>query len=129
MVFSGPAAVGQSVGARPYEMVWANRLYDTRPPLIDFENLDGWSVRCDQAEAAFERSREQQLWGRYVGKLVYRGTGRQPRVTIRLAHPVAIAGPFDCINLWVFGNNWACTRRHKTGSPGPCGLHTPAQNR
>ena len=29
----------------------------------------------DDSVASFARSREQQLWGEYVGKLVYRGTG------------------------------------------------------
>ena len=73
----------EPVGRRPYEMVWANRTADTRPPLVDFENLDGWTVACVDAEASFRRSRQQQLWGQYVGRLVYRGTGKKPTVTLR----------------------------------------------
>ena len=102
-----PDASREDVGRRPYEMVWAGRTEDTRAPLVDFENLEGWTVQCRDAVASFSRSREQQLWGRYVGKLVYRGTGPQPKVTIRLAEPAAVPRPFDCINLWCYGNNWA----------------------
>ena len=36
------------VGKRPYEMDWANRFQDDHPPLVDFENLDGWTVKTEQ---------------------------------------------------------------------------------
>ncbi len=99
----------QTTGERPYELVWAGRTQDERPALIDFEDEDlaNWAVLCEQAEASFARSQEQPLWGDYVGQLVYRGTGPQPKVTLRPPAPVAIAAPFDCVNLWLYGNNWA----------------------
>ena len=100
-------APGQTRGEHPYEMVWADRTQDARPPLIDFEELSGWTVSCDQAAASIAVSQEQLLWGDHVAKLVYRGTGPQPKVTLRPPTPVTVAGPFDCINLWVYGNNWA----------------------
>ena len=100
-------AAGEPVGQRPYEMVWANRTEDTHPALVDFEDLKDWTVERHQAEADFTRSRQAQLWGQYVGTLVYRGTGNQPTVTLRPPKPVPVAGPFDCVNFWVFGNNWA----------------------
>ncbi|HID08318.1 MAG TPA: hypothetical protein EYP10_14350, partial [Armatimonadetes bacterium] len=103
MAIAGEGAVGQ----RPYEMVWANRTQDTHPPLVDFENLDGWMVEVENAVASIMRSREQQLWGRYVAKVIYRGTGAKPLVRIRPPTPIAIPQPFDCINFWVYGNNWA----------------------
>ncbi|MDY0165020.1 MAG: hypothetical protein RBS80_00665 [Thermoguttaceae bacterium] len=95
------------VGQRPYEMVWANRTEDDHPALVDFEDLEGWTVECVESEAAFTRSRQQQLWGRYVGKLVYRGTGQRPSVVVKPPEPIPAAGPFDCVNFWVYGNNWA----------------------
>ena len=95
------------VGQRPYEMDWANRVTDTRAPLIDFENLDDWTVSLNDAESEFSLSREQQLWGDHVGKLVYRGTGDRPVITIAPPQAVPVPGPFDCVNLWVYGNNWA----------------------
>ncbi len=42
----------ERVGQRPYEMVWANRTADTRPPVVDFENLDGWTVARVDSEAS-----------------------------------------------------------------------------
>ncbi|MCR4411136.1 MAG: hypothetical protein NUV77_01775, partial [Thermoguttaceae bacterium] len=96
----------EPVGKRPYEMDWANRTEDDHPALIDFENLDGWTVECRDAEARFTRTREEQLWGKHVGTLVYRGSGPQPVVTLRPPKPMA-APAFDCVNFWVYGNNWA----------------------
>ncbi|MEW6355493.1 MAG: hypothetical protein AB1696_04145 [Planctomycetota bacterium] len=97
----------EKVGERPYEMVWANRTEDTHPPLVDFENLDGWKVEPKDAVAAITRTREEQLWGQYVAKLTYRGTSRKAEFTVRPPKPIPIPQPFDCINFWVYGNNWA----------------------
>ena len=58
----------ETVGKRPYEMDWANRNQDDHPPLLDFEDLDGWKVETKQSEATFWRTREQQRWGKHVGK-------------------------------------------------------------
>ena len=107
LLFAAIAIAQETIGERPYEMVWANRAADTHPPLIDFENLDGWKVETKDAVATLSLSREQQLWGQHVGKLVYRANGRQPRVTLRPPKPIALPQPFDCINFWVYGNNWA----------------------
>ena len=96
-----------TVGQRPYEMVWANRTEDVRLALFDFENLDGWAIERVDAEASLSRSREQQLWGQYVGRLAYRGTGAKAAVTLKPPRPIPVAEAFDCINLWVYGNNWA----------------------
>lgn len=101
------AFASEPVGERPYEMVWANRTTDTHPALVDFENLDGWKVETKDAVATLTLSREQQLWGKHVGKLVYRADGKQPNVTLRPPKPVAVPQPFDCANFWLYGNNWA----------------------
>ena len=94
------------VGERPYEMVWANRTEDTRVPLLDFEDLEGWTVECVDAEATFVRSRREQLWGDYVGTLSYRGTGSRATVTLKPPKPIPVSAPFDCVNFWIHGNNW-----------------------
>ncbi len=99
------ATAEETVGKRPYEMVWANRTEDTRPPLVDFENLDGWTVECRDAVAQFTPSRGQQLWGKHVGRLVYCGDGENPAITIRPPKPMLLSPPFDCVNLWLYGNN------------------------
>lgn len=107
LLMSADAFAEEMVGSRPYEMDWAERMEDDHPALIDFEDLEGWSVTCSDAEASFARTRRQQLWGRFVGTLTYRGTGPQPRVLIRLSQPITLPDDFDCINFWVYGNNWA----------------------
>jgi hypothetical protein len=104
----------ETVGRRPYEMVWANRTTDVRPPLVDFENLDGWTAARVDAAASFSRSRQQQLWGQYVGALVYRGTGQNPKVSLKPPKPILVAGPFNCVHLWVYGNNWSFDPDPKT---------------
>lgn len=103
----GLALGDEPVGQRPYEMVWANRTADVRPPLVDFENLEGWTVAGSDAQASFQRSRQQQLWGQHVGMLVYRTSGKNPVVTIKPPKPIPLVAPFNCVNLWVYGNNWA----------------------
>ncbi len=103
-----PLALAQDqVGERPYEMDWAGRVQDHHPPLIDFENLSGWMVETHNAEASFERSREQFIFGDHAGKLTYRATGDGPEVRILPPAPIEIREPFDAVTIWVWGNNWA----------------------
>jgi len=103
----------ETAGVRPYEM--EGRTED-RAPLVDFEDLSGWTVEClDGADADLIRSREQQMWGRYVGKLVHKGTSAASRVILRPPAPIPTAaadsdprseGGFDCINAWIYSNTW-----------------------
>ncbi|MCX6983292.1 MAG: hypothetical protein NT118_00885, partial [Lentisphaerae bacterium] len=104
----------EPIGQRPYELVWANRTNDTQLPLVDFEDLTGWRVECKGAEAKFERTREQQLWGQHVGKLTYRGTGPSPEVRVLPPGPIAITRSFDAMTLWCYGNNWGYARDAST---------------
>jgi len=93
-----------TVGARPYEMEGRR---EDRVPLIDFEDLSGWKVYCSNgADAGFIRSREQQMWGEYVGKLTYTGKTDEGTVILRPPAPVQIPESFDSINMWVYGNLW-----------------------
>ena len=103
---SATVMADEPVGKRPYEMVWADRTEDTRPALVDFEDLKGWTVECKDAVATFTASRQEQLWGKSVGRLVYRRDGSSPMVTVKPPQPVPVTGAFDCINFWVHGNNW-----------------------
>ncbi len=95
------------IGVRPYEMEWAGRTEDTYPPLVDFEDLDGWTVDARQSEARFSRSRRQQLWGDHVGELEYRGTGAAPVIYLRPPQPIALPRGANSARMWVYGNNWA----------------------
>ena len=100
-------AHADKIGTRPYELDWAKRTQDIRSPLVDFEDQRDWTVACQQAAATWDRSREQQIWGTYVGKLIYRGTGNRPVITVMPARPIPLRCPYDCVNIWVYGNNWA----------------------
>jgi len=94
------------VGKRPYEMDWANRVQNEDPPLIDFEQFGQWQVKTKDVIAEFVQSREQQIFGNYVGKLTYRGTGQDPMLSIGPVNPIKIDKPFDAISCWIYGNNW-----------------------
>lgn len=108
----------EKIGVRPYEMDWAGRTEEVRPALVDFENLDGWSVEAIGAVATFERSREEQMYGKYVGKLTYRkdaASQETPVVRVRPPKPIPIeVADFDAFSCWIVGNNWAWAPDPKT---------------
>lgn len=116
----------ETVGVRPYELDWAGRVTDANPALVDFEDLAGWSLQTKSAEASFSRSREQQIWGEGVGKLVYRATGPGPEVRIVPPEPIAIAAPFDAVSCWIYGNNWGYTTDPTTPQVGVSALFLDA---
>ncbi len=115
----GGVAMGQTVrtdidpaekpGERPYEMVWAKRT-EPAPPTLAFQQLQGWTVEvAGGAQAALEATRAQNVWDRPVARLKYKGDGKaasQPRVTLKPPAPIAVPDGADCVEFWVFGNNW-----------------------
>lgn len=100
----------EPLGQRPYEMDWANRV-EQRPPTVTFTDLSGWRMEVSgEAVANFRLSREQNVWHRPVGKLVYRGNGdvkSQPRILLFPQRPLPIPDGSDCVEMWVYGNRWA----------------------
>ena len=97
----------QQVGQQPYEFTWTQRRQDPHT-LVDFEDLQGWTLELyDGAQGELRRSREQQLWGEYVAKIVYSGVREQSRVIARPPQPISIPGAFDSIDLWGYGNRWS----------------------
>ncbi|MDO5309859.1 MAG: hypothetical protein Q4G03_10285 [Planctomycetia bacterium] len=104
----------ETVGKRPYEMDWANRVKDEHEAIVDFETSDQeWIVETTNAHASFERSREEQIFGDYVGKLTYRiddPKGAAPDVVVRLKTPAPLPqGDYDAMTCWICGNNWGWT--------------------
>ena len=99
----------ESFGVRPYEMDWAGRFEDECPALVDFEDSAEWTIAVKGSVASFELSKDQPLFGDYVGKLTYRATGEDehPYVDLRLAVPRPIPAEFDLIGCWIYGNVWA----------------------
>ena len=96
-----------TVGARPYELDWANRTEPAHPQSVDFEDLNGWRVRClDEADAQVYRSKQEQIFGQFTAKLVYTGKSARSRFVLEPPEPLPIPGPFTAVDLWVRGNNW-----------------------
>jgi hypothetical protein len=96
----------QQVGQQPYEFTWTEREQNPHT-LVDFQDLKGWTLELhDGAQGELRRSREQQLWGQYVAKIVYSGGRAESRVVARPPQPVPIPGEFDSIDLWGYGNRW-----------------------
>jgi hypothetical protein len=107
LLIAGLCGAAETVGQRPYEMEWAKRTTDDRPPLIDFEDLSGWRVEVKNAEANFTCSREQQIWGEHVGRLAYKALGNgDSEVRLLLPQPLALSQPFDALTCWIYGNRW-----------------------
>ncbi|MBI2926326.1 MAG: hypothetical protein HYY24_11565 [Verrucomicrobia bacterium] len=113
------AALGQTIlheldpnetaGERPYEMVWADR-QEPAPPSLRFDQLAGWNLQVEAgAQATLQPSRAQNVWGRPVAKLRYRGEGKadtKPRVIHSPPQAAALPEDADSVDLWVHGNRW-----------------------
>lgn len=106
-------AADEKPGVRPYEM--ADRT-EERTPLVDFQDLAGWTVEpMNGAGCDLVLSREQKMWGDYVGKLTYQMPPQpSPKkegssdgaAIVRPPKPMPIEDGADCINMWIFGNLW-----------------------
>ncbi len=94
------------VGERPYEMAWANRKPE-HPEVVDFENLQGWvALGFNGCAAELVRSREEQMYGTYTGKVTYTGKTGASYFELRPPQPVPVSGEPTACQLWVRGNNW-----------------------
>jgi len=97
----------ETPGARPYEMVWANR-QPPHVPLVNFDSLEGWQVEwMEGAVADLFGSQKQRVWESPVARLVYRGTSDKSTVILRPPAPVAIPDAVSATTIWVYGNNWS----------------------
>ena len=91
------------------------------PPLVDFEDLSGWSIWHPKGmEASFSRSQYQPLEGKYVGKLTYTTTRRDQWVEVVPPSPIVIDQPFDAVEMWVY------LRTHKWVTWGPLMSKAPS---
>ena len=69
--------------------------------------MAGWKLELfGGAQGELRRSREQQMWGQYVGKFEFAGTQPGSRVVGRPPKPVPIPGRFDSIEMWGYGYRW-----------------------
>ena len=109
-----------AAGNRPYELVEAGRTKPAQAELIDFETPGEWIVSCTNAEATFSRSQEEQIFGDWTGKLVYRATGPKPAVRFRPEKPLPMPKEgFDTFNLWIRGSVFTQGANRIPGEPTP----------
>jgi hypothetical protein len=104
-----PMPADEAPGARPYEMVRADRK-PPHAPLVNFDSLEGWQVECTEgAVADLIGSQKQRVWESPVARLVYRGTSNKSTVVLRPPAPVPIPDTVSATTIWVYGNNWSWT--------------------
>ena len=108
LVHANEDETGPAPGTRPYELVWAGREAPAHQQLVDFEDLEGWRIRCtERTEAKGFRSRQELLFGNHTAKVVYSGASKESAFVFEPPNPIAIPTPFNAVDLWVRGNNWA----------------------
>lgn len=102
-----PMPADEAPGARPYEMVWADR-EPPHTPLINFDSLEGWQVEsAEGAVAELIGSQRQRVWESPVARLIYRGTSNMSEVVLRPPAPVPIPDASSATTIWIYGNNWS----------------------
>jgi len=117
----------QQVGQQPYEMSWTQR-EESPHTLVDFEDMKGWTLELQNGAAGeLRRSREQQMWGKYVAKFVFSGPTKESRIVARPPEPTAIPGAFDSVELWGYGNRWGSEDDKTTPAASVAVLITDAQ--
>jgi hypothetical protein len=102
-----PMPADETPGARPYEMVRADRK-PPHAPAVNFDSLEGWKIECaDGVVAELIGSQKQRVWESPVARLVYRGTSNKSTMILRPPAPVPIPDDASATTLWVYGNNWS----------------------
>jgi len=101
-----PVAAQEIEGSRPYELDWAGRFSDDHEPLIDFEEMEGWTIKAIGGKAEICRSEEQKIWGIYTAKIKYKGDTAGASFIVSPPVPVKIPDPFTDVNMWVWNDYW-----------------------
>jgi hypothetical protein len=89
----------KAVGERPQEMAGRKQEH---VPQFDFEDLGGWTLACSNgARAKLVRTRQQQMWGQFVGKLTYEGDSSKSEIHILPPKPIAVPPDATTVSLWL----------------------------
>ena len=99
---------------RPYEIAWANRTHDDHEPILPMTDATGWRVETKNAVARLESATDRRMFGPGVVRLFYRAAGDEPSVRILPPKPMILAGGFDAVSLWIYGNNVDYAKRVDT---------------
>jgi hypothetical protein len=89
-------------GPRAYEVVWSGR--PAPPSQVNFDDLRGWTIHArGDATVTLSASMEQLLWRPRVARFTYSGGTRPTSAEICPPQPIVIPGPFDAVNLHLYG--------------------------
>lgn len=101
----GPCAnidLGGKVGVSPPDITGKPMAHKSQ---IDFEDLSGWRVEVlGNLNGTFCRSREEQLAGRYVGKVTFTTDGGVAHLALRPPKPIPVRGSFDAVQIWGYSD-------------------------
>ena len=112
--------VPEAFDTRPYEFHAADRRVDFRPPLVDFESGEPWTVEATNAVATFAATDTFRLFGERTGELRYRAIGGPAAVAVRPPRPLAIpVAGFDTLSVWIRGCRWTHGANCQTTNPAP----------
>ena len=89
-------------GLRPYELDWAGRFADDHMPLVDFEDMKGWTVSSNRGSAEIGRSQEQMIWGSSTCKIAFKGDPAGADFVLSPPQPLKISNSFTSANMWVW---------------------------
>jgi hypothetical protein len=87
-------------------MEWAHRYKDDHVPLVDFENIDGWTVEENRGSAQITLSEEQMIWDDHTCRIAYTGNAAGADFVLRPPEPITIPHPFTAINIWAWNDYW-----------------------
>ncbi len=109
-------------GNRPYEFTDANRVTPDYPPLIDFETDVAWRVEASGgAIATFERAQDEQLFGDWTSRLVYRAEVGVPNpvVSVKATRGYSLPEEFDTFTCWIRGTKFGRGANRDPQTPVP----------
>ena len=79
----------------------------TRPATFTFDDLTGWTVALfGNAKGEVTRTREAQIWSKYVAKVSFCLGGSGDRIELRPPKPIPLPEDFNCVNIWVRADKW-----------------------
>ena len=111
-----------SAGHRPYEFTDVDRTTDEYSPLVDFEESSPWRTSVEGgAAASFARAQDEQLFGDWTGRLVYRAAegSSKPVVHVRATRVFSIPEEFDTCTCWIRGTKFGRGANRDPETPVP----------
>lgn len=95
-----PADPDNARGEAPRDM---QPTWFPHPPLVDFENLDGWTCAVyPPATGQFSRSQAMPLAGQYTGRLRFTCPSSNAWAVLKPPQPLLITQVFNHVQMWAY---------------------------